>query len=301
MTEGKQLDIAKSTIENTNEIRREELAEYEIDFATSNAISRVSIKILAFYIPIFWISGIPIALYWYGYLNNPDDWLFHILFFPILLITTYFIFILTSAVITKLFLILINLFHKPKQGIFKAEKGDKDFEFWCLRTELKKFILYLTRNCPLPWIDSWAFRWFGLKLDFSSHLNDAWVDVDFINFGRKVTVGQGAVVMSSMVVGKYLIIKEVIFDDYTVVGGVSTISPGTIIGKDTVIGALSSTNFKQILESGWIYFGIPGIKLKPNKYAESEREKIVIREVDKRRKFTINHRVNIDEDKKNLL
>jgi len=39
-------------------------------------------------------------------------------------------------------------------------------------------------------------------------------------------IGQGAVVMSSMVVGKYLIIKKVILDDYTVVGGMACVSPG---------------------------------------------------------------------------
>jgi len=279
----------------------DDIQDYIIDFTTSGAISRISIKILMIYIPIFWIGGLLISLYWYGYLRNPDDWLFHILFFPLLLISSFFIFILSSILTTKLFLILISLIHKPREGIFLAEKGNKDFEFWCLRTELKKFVIWLIRNCPLPWIDTLAFRWFGLKIDFSSHLYDAWVDVEFIKFGRKVTIGQGAVIMSSMVVGKYLIIKEIIFDDYAVIGGVSAISPGTIIGKDTVIGALSSTNFNQVLESGWIYFGIPGIKLKPNKYAEERRDIIIKRIVDDEVKYEEKNNVNIDEDKKHLI
>ena len=294
----------KFNLENGNEddsIINDELTDFNLDFTTSSAISRVNIKFLAIYLPIFWLSGILIGIYWYGFLRNPDDWLFHILFFPLLLFTSFFILMFSVACFGKLFLILINLIHKPREGIFLAEKGDKDFEFWCLRTELKKLVVWLMNNCPLPWIDTWAFRWFGLKIDFSSHLYDAWVDVDFIKFGRKVTIGQGAVVMSSMVVGKYLIIKEIIFDDYTVIGGVSAISPGTIIGKDTVIGALSSTNYNQVLEPGWIYFGIPGIKLKPNKYAEERSDIIVKRIVDDEVKYEEKNNVNIDEDKKHLI
>lgn len=277
------------------------IEDYSIDFTTSSAISRVSIKILFLYIPMLWIGGLLISLYWYGYLRNPDDWLFHILFFPVLLITSYFIFILSSVLTCKLFLLFINLIHKPKEGIFLAQKGEKDFEFWCLRIELKRFIVWLMRNCPLPWVDTLGFRWFGTEIDFSSHLYDAWVDVEFIKFGRKVTIGQGAVIMSSMVIGKYLIIKKVIFDDYAVIGGVSTISPGTIVGKDTTVGAFSITNFNQILEPGWIYFGIPSIKLKPNKYMEWRKDIIIKRDGDNQRKFEVRYDVNIDEDKKHLV
>ena len=297
-------NISKSELNNKDRggnFTEEELEGFKLDFTTSSAISRVNIKFLAIYLPILWFSGLLVGIYWYGYLRIPDDWLYHILYFPILILTSFFIFIFGCAFFAKLFLILINLIHKPKEGIFLAELGDKDFEFWCLRTELKKLVVWLMNNCPLPWIDTWAFRWFGLKIDFSSHLYDAWVDIDFIKFGRKVTIGQGAVVMSSMVVGKYLIIKKIIFDDYTVIGGVSAISPGTIIGRDTVIGALSSTNFNQVLEPGWIYFGIPGIKLKPNKYAEERRDIIVKRIVDDEIKYEEIDDVNIDHDKKHLI
>ena len=275
--------------------------DFLIDFTTSSAISRVSIKILIIYLPIFWLSGLFLGMCWYGYAFHINNWIIVMLMLPIMIFFSYFIFIFTSVILSKLFLILINLIHKPEEGVFLAEKGNKDFEFWCLRTELKKLNAWLMNNCPLPWIDTLAFRWFGTKIDFTSHLYDAWVDFDFVKFGRKVTVGQGAVVMSSMVVGKYLIIKKVFFDDYSVIGGVSSISPGTIIGKDTIIGALSSTNLNQILEPGWIYFGMPGIKLKKNKYADLRRGVIFKRDVDHKKKFEAKTEVIIDEDKKDLV
>jgi len=138
-------------------------------------------------------------------------------------------------------------------------------------------------------------------MDFSSHLADTWCDSEFIKLGRKVMIGQGATIMSSMVVGKYLLIKGVFFDDYVMVGGQTSIAPGTIIKKESVIGAISSTTYDQVLKPGWIYFGIPAIELKENKYAESKREILMKRDVDEAKKFVVSHEVNIDEDKKDLI
>jgi len=278
--------------ENEDEVMENIANEYKLDFVTSSAISKSNIKFLAVYLPILWLSGLLLGTTWYGFVFYAEDLILIILLMPLMIFASYFIFISACALIGKLFLILINLIHKPKEGIFRAERGDTDFEFWCLRTELKKLIIWFMNNCPLPWIDTWAFRWFGIKIDFTSHLYDAWVDMEFIKFGRKVTIGQGAVVMSSMIVGNYLVIKKLLFDDYSVIGGVSTISPGTVIGKDTVIGAFSSTNYNQILKPGWIYFGIPGIKLKPNKYAESRRDIIIKRDVDTLTKYEVEHDVS---------
>jgi hypothetical protein len=284
-----------------NEVQEDPNSDFILDFTTSSAITRIHLKFLLFYLLIFWTSGsftVFVLIQIIGALNNT---ILSIILFPAILFALYFCFILGCAVVGKLLLVIINLIHKPKEGIFRAEKGNSDFEFWCLRTELKKLLVWLLNNCPIPYVDVWGFRWFGVKIDFSSHLNDAWVDVDFIKFGRKVMIGQGAIVMSSMVVGKYLIIKKVIFDDYTVIGGQSTIAPGTIIGKDTVIGALSYTSFKQVLEPDWIYFGMPAIKLKPNKYAEQTKSIIRNVEVDEDKRYELQHEVNIDDEKKDLV
>ena len=156
-------------------------------------------------------------------------------------------------------------------------------------------------NSPLPWIDVWAYKWFGVKIKYSSSLLDAWCDIEFMKFGKNVIVGQGAVVMSSMILGNYLIIKKVEIDDYSVIGGHSTIAPGTVVGKESVIGALGISSYNQILEEGWIYLGFPAIKLKQNKYAQMGRDVIKQIDVDESRKFETTHEVNIDEDKKDLV
>ncbi|MFX0083964.1 MAG: hypothetical protein ACFE94_19635 [Candidatus Hodarchaeota archaeon] len=274
--------------------------DLSLDFTTSSAISRVNIKFLAVYLPIFWLAGLIVSIFWYWYLVD-ENWIAILSFLPFAIFGSIYFFILACILFSKLFLILVNLIHKPKEGVFKAEIGDEDFEFWMLRTELKKIALWFMRNSPLPWTDVVALRLFGVDMDASSHLNDAWCDAEFIKFGRKSLIGQGATIMSSMVVGRYLIIKKVVCDDYIMVGGHTTIAPGTIMGKESVIGALSSTTVNQVLEPMWVYFGIPAIKLKENKYAEERRDVILKRDVDGATKFEMEHDVNIDEDKKDLI
>ncbi len=276
-------------------------SDFVIDFTTSSAINKVTLKFLIVYIPIFWFSGLVVATLWYGYTVSIVPWIIKLLFLPLLLLFFSFLFIFSCLFFSKLFLIFINLIHLPKEGIFRTDSGNPDFEFWRFRTEIKKITLWLIRNWPLPWIDVIAFRWFGIKMDFSSHLNDAWCDAEFISFGKNVTIGQGAVIMSSMVVGNYLIIKQIRFDDYSLIGGQSTIAPGTHFGEDTVLGAVSVTTLNQKLEDGWIYSGIPARKLKPNKYAEIRRDIIHKVDVDEEEAVETEHEVNIDEDKKHLV
>ncbi|MHA2430293.1 MAG: DapH/DapD/GlmU-related protein, partial [Promethearchaeota archaeon] len=302
--EKKKVDSNQTRMKEKNNaihIQEYENIDYNLDFTTSSAISRVNIKFLAVYLPIFWISGLQVAVLFYTYTFFVKNLIMFTFFLPVILFTLYFIFILGCFLYSKLFLILINLIHKPKEGTFLAEIGDTDYEFWMLRTELKKIVLWLMRNSPIPWADVLAFKWFGIKIDFSSYLYDAWCDGEFLYLGRKVVVGQGATLMSSMVVGKYLVISKIFLDDYALIGGHTTIAPGTIVGKDTVVGAISTTTYNQIMEPGFIYIGIPALKLKPNKYAESRRDIIVKKDVDEEIKFDVQHEVNIEEDKREKL
>lgn len=285
----------------TAEHQEKESPDLTIDFITSSAIGRINFRFLLIYIPIFWLGGLTTMIYAVSFIPRLKYWIASLLYLPASIFFMICLFIMGCVFFSKLLLVLINLLHKPREGIFKAEKGCKEFEFWQIRIQLKKISIWLLNNCPLPWMDVLAFRWFGVKVDFSSHMIDAWVDTEFIDFGRKVMIGQGAVVMSSMILGKYLIIKKVYLDDYTVVGGQTSVSPGTIIGQDTVLGALSTTTFNQVLEQSWIYFGFPAKKLKVNKFAEEKPSSIKKIDVDNAVAYNVDFDINIDEDKRDLI
>ncbi len=80
-------------------------------------------------------------------------------------------------------------------------------------------------------------------------------------------------ISSSAIIGDKLIIQKVKIGDNSVVGGTSIVSPGTVIGKNVMLGARSSTHIGQRLEDGWIYFGNPATKLRENDLGD-EVEKI---------------------------
>ena len=149
MTEDlKKIQDLKGTELTTTE--KDDKGELAIDFTTSSAISRVNIKFLLTYIPIFWFSGILVAIYSYEYFRRlppiEENWypyIFTFCYLPIAIFSMLFIFIIGCIFFSKLILILINLIHKPKEGVFIAQIGDKDFEFWCLRTELKKLVVLI--------------------------------------------------------------------------------------------------------------------------------------------------------------
>jgi acetyltransferase-like isoleucine patch superfamily enzyme len=167
--------IENQSVESQNQNEDAEKKDLSLNFVTSSAISRVNLKFLAVYLPIFFLSGFVIATFWHWYLLG-DSWFGILVFLPLAIFGSIYLFILACLLFSKLFLLLINLIHKPKEGIFKAEIGDTDFEFWKARTEIKKIALWFIRNSPFPWVDVLAFKLFGMDMDFSSHLNDAWCD-----------------------------------------------------------------------------------------------------------------------------
>ena len=80
-------------MEDNKETKNEEDDEdYVIDFTTSSAISKVGIKFLVLYLPIFWFSGLIVGVFWYQYMwfaintNYLIWWIIEILCIPFSLI-----------------------------------------------------------------------------------------------------------------------------------------------------------------------------------------------------------------------
>ena len=176
-------------------------------------------------------------------------------------------YIFGTLAIGKLFLIILKLIHTPKEGLFKAEKNDKDYYFYCLRVTVKKFIFLIYNTFCFPWATNIAFKLCDMKADFKSSMFDGWTDVEFIDFGKNMMIGQGAVILSSIIIRidneDYFLVKKVILGDHCVLGGHAIVAPGTIIGKGTTLGIWSVTHIGQVLEPDWIYIGQPSRKYQP--------------------------------------
>jgi carbonic anhydrase/acetyltransferase-like protein (isoleucine patch superfamily) len=112
------------------------------------------------------------------------------------------------------------------------------------------------------------FKMFGVKTRMSNSLFEGWVDTEFIEFGRDVVVGQGTIVMSSMIIGNLLIIKKTVIDDEVRIGSHAIVMPGTHIKKRSVLASNSVTTVDQKLDEGYIYVGVPAKILKKNYFFE---------------------------------
>jgi carbonic anhydrase/acetyltransferase-like protein (isoleucine patch superfamily) len=223
------------------------------------------------YLLLFYLSLLPnfflMAHFFYSFEEN----YYWILFmFPLQLFLWYIFFVLGSLFWPWVFINIVNIFHKPREGIFPRNRKNKDFRYWSLRAVIKKFSMWVCHTFPFPWMDIVAFKIFGNQVPLKTPMFDAWVDTEFLQIGDGSTIGQGSVVMTSMITTEFLIIKRVKIGKNCVIGAHSTVSPGTVIGDNVVLGALSGTTFGQVLEENFVYMGCPAAKFRESKFREED-------------------------------
>ncbi|UCC20548.1 MAG: hypothetical protein JSV62_04475 [Promethearchaeota archaeon] len=203
-------------------------------FTTNTLASK---KFLIFYVIIIWWSVLPLMLEFYLFWKLVENHLFFfILLLPIEIYVGYLILVFSSILLAKISLSIINLIHKPKEGVFKRKKSDKNFYFWSLRAVIKKWPIWVSKFIPLPLVDKLNLRWFH---------NDS----EFIEYGKNVCIGEGSSIKASLIFGEFLIIKKVKIDDNVTIGSNCFIAPGTHIYKNSVIATMSETRYNQRVKS----------------------------------------------------
>ncbi|MFX1314030.1 MAG: DapH/DapD/GlmU-related protein [Promethearchaeota archaeon] len=232
-------------------------------------------RYLVFYFFLIWISIIPLLLefwFYWRFLWDYERPVHFYTFLPLLFFGMYISIVLFSIFFAKILLILINAIHKPREGIFLRIPEDKDYRYWSLRNTIKRWPVWLAHKFPFPFLDNVCFKAFGVKTKFSNSLFEGWVDTEFIEFGKDVVVGQGAIVQSAVIIGNLLILRKSIIEDNVRIGSHAVVMPGTHIGKNSILAANSVTTVGQILEKNWVYVGIPAKKFKRNYFFEDGLE-----------------------------
>lgn len=233
-------------------------------------------RYLIFYFFLIWISIIPLILefwiYWQLLWSYSRPIHFYT-FLPLLAILMYVTIVFTAIFFAKILLVIVNAIHKPREGTFLRIAADKDYRYWSLRNTIKRWPIWLAHRFPFPGIlDNICFKVFGVKTKISNSLFEGWVDTEFIEFGKNVVVGQGAILMGALIVGNLLIIRKTVVEDDVRIGSHSIVMPGTKIGKKCILAANSVTTVGQVLESEWIYVGLPAKKFKKNYFFEDGLE-----------------------------
>lgn len=229
-------------------------------FSTNTLASKI---FLVFFFTIIWVSILPLLLEIYIFWKLIDHNLFLLIYLlPFQIYFGYLILVIFSVLLTKLFLIIISLIHKPKEGVFKRIKQDRDYYFWSLRAVIKKWPIWVSKFIPLPFVGKINLKWFG---------NDS----EFIKYGKNVSIGKGTSIKASIIFKTFLIIKKVRIGENVIIGSNSFIAPGTQIGKNDIIATMSATKLNQTLKPNSEASGFPIKSLSIQKrYSSDSIEKL---------------------------
>jgi len=228
-------------------------------------------RYLIFYIIIIWATIIPLLLIFWAYwqwLWDDIRPLHFYTFLPLLCFGMYITAVFSALFFAKIILLFVNAIHKPREGTFLRHPSDKDYRYWSMRSTIKRFPFWLAHKFPFPFLDNICFKVFGVKTKFSNSLFEGWCDTEFMEFGKNVVVGQGAIIQSSVIIGNLLIIRKTLIEDEVRIGSHAIVMPGTHIGRRSVLAANSVTTVGQELKDGWIYVGIPAKEFKRNWFFE---------------------------------
>ncbi|MFX1326618.1 MAG: hypothetical protein ACFE91_00545 [Promethearchaeota archaeon] len=233
-------------------------------------------RYLIVYIFLIWISIFSIQFeFWLFWKLYEPKFIHFVLFLPLLIFIMYITSIAVSLIFAKIFLIVVNLIYKPREGIFLRTPKDKNYRYWSLRGVIKKWPLWISHKFPFPFIDNICLKMFGVKTKYSNSLFEGFIDTEFIEFGKNIVVGQSAIVQSAVIVGNLFIIRKTIIEDNAMIGAHSVVMPGTHMKKNSILAGSSMTTVGQVLDEDFIYLGAPAKKFKKNVFIEDGLEEII--------------------------
>ncbi|MFX0154808.1 MAG: hypothetical protein ACFE9Q_09800 [Candidatus Hodarchaeota archaeon] len=259
-----------------------------LNVGPNTTLTLVKKRHLIFYIFLIWISIFSIQFeLWFIWRLYEPKFIQFLFFLPILIFIMYLTSVFVSLFFAKLLLVIINLIHKPREGVFLRHHSDKDFRYWSLRSTIKKWPLWLSHKFPFPFLDNICLKVFGIKTTFSNSLFEGFIDTEFIEFGKHVVVGQSAIIQSAVIVGNLFILRKTVIEDNVVIGAHSVVMPGTHIKRNSILAGSSMTTVGQELEEGWVYLGGPAKKFKKNVFFEDGLEDIIKRQAEEKIKTKI--------------
>ncbi|TKJ20578.1 MAG: hypothetical protein CEE43_12170 [Promethearchaeota archaeon Loki_b32] len=274
-----------------------------LNVGPNTTLTLVKKRYLILYIFLIWTSIFSIQfelwLLWRLYELKFIQFLF---FLPPLTFIMYLTSVFVSLLFAKLLLVIVNLIHKPREGVFLRHHSDKDYRYWSLRSTIKKWPLWLSHKFPFPFLDNICLKVFGVKTKYSNSLFEGFIDTEFIDFGKHVVVGQSAIIQSVVIVGNLFIMRKTVIEDNAVIGAHSVVMPGTHMKKNSILAGSSMTTVGQELDENWIYLGAPAKRFKKNVFYDEGLEEIIKKQLEKRtesqEKFEDLYTVRVDKETK---
>jgi len=153
------------------------------------------------------------------------------------------------------------------KGVGKKEARAVDY--YHLRGMVLRVLKWEITKSPFPWLAPWAFTFVGAnKFGKGTILEDHYYCPEYLETGKNVYIGQGAIVSSHLVEGKYgaITLKRVHMEEHTVINAFNPISPGTYFGPYTEFLPMSGVTKFQKVKGFAKYFGLPVSRISTKRY-----------------------------------
>ena len=215
-----------------------------------NHVLPVDLPILSFSLPGL-IAGV-----W-----NYQTWI-AIAALPLILVILYFILVVSSAMVSKLSIGILNKLHTPKEGVFYRIPEDKDYLFWNLRNLSRVFLFWVLHSSPSTLLKKYfGYTLFGIHIDRSTVITHTWISPEFVQIGKNVIIGQSASLYSYQIQGNKLLVAQIVIEDNVRIGPQVILLPGIHVKHDTIIDGGSFAHPFTCFDSNAVYHGGPAKKM----------------------------------------
>jgi acetyltransferase-like isoleucine patch superfamily enzyme len=110
--------------------------------------------------------------------------------------------------------------------------------------------------------EGWLLRRFGSKVGKRCAIHDAIISPEFVEIGKNVILGLGAVVQSYWYEQDRFIIGKVVIGDNAIVGSHTGLLPFTNIGEDAVVDSEAFVLPQSEVPAGTFVAGKPAVPVK---------------------------------------
>lgn len=208
---------------------------------------------------------------WY-LLSQDPKFVMLAVFTPLILLIVYLIRLFLVILFSR-WLITFCFWRSPQKELVAAKgigrEEAKAINYYHLRGVILRILKWEVSKSLFPWLVPWAFTFVGAnKIGKGTVLEDQFYTQEFLETGENVYIGQGSIVSSHLVEGKYgaITLKKVKFDDGVVIGPFSAIPPGSEMEPRTEFLPMSGIIKFRKVRGFSKYFGLPVGRLSYKRY-----------------------------------
>ncbi len=191
---------------------------------------------------------------------------------PLVILGAFFIRLLLVVLFSRWMMKFCN-WRSPHTELVSAQgigiKEARAINYYHLRGVILRLLKWEVSKSVYPWMVPWAFNFVGAnKIGKGTVLEDQFFTQEFLETGENVYIGQGSIVSSHAVEGKYgaITLKTVKCGKNAVIGPFNILPPGSELEPYTEFMPMSAIVKFRRVKGFSKYFGLPVGKISYKRY-----------------------------------